>query len=239
MEPYYEDRGVTLYCADNREVIEMLRAAGTRVDHIITDPPYSQRAHKGARSLKGGEGPQAAVPFAASNAEVSGVLEAGLELGAFWAVLTVDYMMAFHWETEPPLGYRQIRIGVWDKLGTGAPQFDGRQPAMGFEMVSHLAPEGRPLRWQGGGQDAMYRAGLPRGRRRRTTHPTEKPIELFSTWVGRFSQRGDVLLDPWAGSGVLGRACRGLGRRAILIERDEAYCEEAVRTFTQLELISS
>jgi hypothetical protein len=48
LTPYYQDAAVTLYCADNREVLPTLEA----VDHVITDPPYEAEAHTEGRRIK-------------------------------------------------------------------------------------------------------------------------------------------------------------------------------------------
>jgi hypothetical protein len=63
-------------------------------------------------------------------------------------------------------------------------------------------------------------------------HPTEKPLTLFSWCV---QQAGDVhtILDPFAGSGTTGRAAKDLGRKAVLIEREERYCEIAAKRMAQ------
>ena len=49
-----------------------------------------------------------------------------------------------------------------------------------------------------------------------------------------------MIVDPFAGSGATGLACIRLGRKCVLIEKDEKYCDEMVRRFTeegrQLEL---
>src|SRR5690606_19646822 len=54
MTTYYEGGGVTLYHADCLDVLPTLEP----VDHIITDPPYSEHVHSksraGARKLRGG-----------------------------------------------------------------------------------------------------------------------------------------------------------------------------------------
>jgi site-specific DNA-methyltransferase (adenine-specific) len=48
-------------------------------------------------------------------------------------------------------------------------------------------------------------------------------------------QAGDVetILDPWAGSGTTGHAAKNLGKKAVLIEREERYCEIAARRLAQ------
>ncbi len=58
-------------------------------------------------------------------------------------------------------------------------------------------------------------------------HPTEKPLVLIAQQIKLVSNTGDVVLDPFCGSGTTLRAAVNLGRRAIGIEQDEAYCELA------------
>lgn len=55
-------------------------------------------------------------------------------------------------------------------------------------------------------------------------HPTEKPVGLFRKLIEASTNRGDTVLDPCAGSGTAGEAADGIGRNAILIERNPEYC---------------
>lgn len=57
----------------------------------------------------------------------------------------------------------------------------------------------------------------------RTEHPTQKPLALMRELVERFTQVGDVVLDPFMGSGTTGEACVERGRRFIGIELNPAY----------------
>ena len=67
-------------------------------------------------------------------------------------------------------------------------------------------------------------------------HPTQKPVALMSWCI---SLAGDVqtILDPFAGSGTTGRAAKDLGRKAVLIEIEERYCEIAARRMGQEVLL--
>lgn len=64
---------------------------------------------------------------------------------------------------------------------------------------------------------------FPAGRGK--VHPTEKPLKLFEYLVGVSSNEGDVVLDPFAGSGTTGVACKNLNRNYILIEKEPEYIE--------------
>ncbi|MBA7535102.1 hypothetical protein ES705_27353 [subsurface metagenome] len=57
-------------------------------------------------------------------------------------------------------------------------------------------------------------------------HPAQKPINLILQLVKVGSHKGDVILDSFAGSGVVGRACQIIGgRNCILIEKEPKYNE--------------
>jgi len=52
------------------------------------------------------------------------------------------------------------------------------------------------------------------------THPTEKPVSLFSYLIKTFSNEGDLILDTCSGSGTTAISCRTNNRRFICIEKD-------------------
>ena len=59
------------------------------------------------------------------------------------------------------------------------------------------------------------------------THPTQKPEALLARAILATSSPGDVVLDPFFGSGTTGAVAKRLGRRCIGIERDAAYAAAA------------
>jgi site-specific DNA-methyltransferase (adenine-specific) len=67
----------------------------------------------------------------------------------------------------------------------------------------------------------------------RRVHPTQKPVELMARIIGAFSELGDVILDPYAGSGSTLVAAKNLGRRAIGVEISEDYCHVIVARLSQ------
>ncbi|MFB9980919.1 site-specific DNA-methyltransferase [Mesorhizobium kowhaii] len=62
-------------------------------------------------------------------------------------------------------------------------------------------------------------------------HPTVKPVNLVADALLDVSRRGDVVLDPFGGSGTTLLAAHKTGRRARLIEIDPLYCDLIIRRF--------
>jgi modification methylase len=70
-------------------------------------------------------------------------------------------------------------------------------------------------------------------------HPTQKPEALIYRVLLASSQPGDVVLDPFFGSGTTGAVARRLGRNFIGIERDKAYAEAARARIATIEPLAS
>lgn len=60
------------------------------------------------------------------------------------------------------------------------------------------------------------------------SHPTQKPVYVMKWIIERLSNKGDIILDPFMGSGSTGVACLKTGRKFIGIELDENYYSVAV-----------
>ena len=69
--------------------------------------------------------------------------------------------------------------------------------------------------------------GIPKGKER--FHPTQKPLELFQELVRRHSNEGDLVIDPFMGSGTTGVAAVGEGRRFLGGDIDREYLNKARR----------
>ncbi|CUH49220.1 Modification methylase DpnIIB [Ruegeria atlantica] len=65
-------------------------------------------------------------------------------------------------------------------------------------------------------------------------HPTVKPTALVADAIMDVSQRGDVVLDAFGGSGATLLAAEKTGRRARLIELDPAYVDVAIRRWQEM-----
>jgi len=64
----------------------------------------------------------------------------------------------------------------------------------------------------------------------RNRHPTVKPLKLMEYLIRMVTMPDkNKILDPYAGSGTTGVACKRLGIRAVLVEQEEEWCEVAAR----------
>jgi site-specific DNA-methyltransferase (adenine-specific) len=73
--------------------------------------------------------------------------------------------------------------------------------------------------------------------KKETSHPSEKPLKLLEFLVKTYTNEGDLVLDPFAGSGTTGVACLINNRDAVLIEKDSAFvseCRERIKRYKKL-----
>lgn len=236
--PYYSDDWITLYHDDCRCVLPDLEP----VDVTVTDPPYSEKVHTSVRpQLVGIRSPGA---DARRITELGFVhLDAGLRRDASAAIarLTRRWVLVFSdiesthlWRDDlSRAGLDYVRTGAWVRVNT-APQFSGDRPANGFEAITICHPKG-PKRWNGGGKPAVWSVPivLNRGGTGQRLHTAQKPDRLMNLIIDQFSEPGETVLDPFAGSGATLMAAAMSGRKSIGIEVDERNCEIIARRLTQ------
>ena len=63
----------------------------------------------------------------------------------------------------------------------------------------------------------------------RNNHPTVKPIKLFEYLIKLVTREGQIVLDPFIGSGTTAIAVHNTGRKCVGIEKEEEYIEIAKR----------
>ena len=210
-DPYYSDDHVTLWHGDCLELADVWTGA----DVLVTDPPYgtqfSAANPKGGygRRQNAGLGPEG---FVIANDGTTATRDVALGLwGARPAVLFGSPRLA-----DPP-GEWEDRL-VWDK----------QRPGM----------NGGAFRYT---HEAIYARGLVRANNstfsiltafpEQSDHIHAKPVQLMSVLLSTCPP--GAIADPFAGSGSTGVAAKALGRRAILVELEERYCEIAARRLSQ------
>lgn len=154
-----------------------------------------------------------------------------------WSLIFCDDILLPVWRTEAKrAGLEAVRSGVWIRVG-GAPQFTGDRPGTGAEFVSILHRPGRK-RWNGGGSAGVWEhaeecptpgplgpvlkhpiVANRKGQQGSRIHTTQKPEALMLDLVSLFSDPGELVLDPTAGSGTTGVAALRLGRRFFGVEQ--------------------
>lgn len=74
-----------------------------------------------------------------------------------------------------------------------------------------------------------------KGKNGRSAHPTQKPLKLFRRLVEMSTREGDLILDPFIGSGTTAIASEELGRRWIGIDNNSEYIEIANRRLNKVK----
>jgi len=227
MRPYYQDDSVTLYHGDCRE---WLAARAERsFDAVITDPPFDARTHEMAKSNRGSGHASKDITFRAHTHAEQVALFAQLgRITRRWVVTNLSTDTAFRFELDPPPGLQVLRVGAWIKTNP-MPIISADRPAMGWEPLVYLHRVDVKPSWNDGGRACNWHGPTSQG----SGHPTQKPIQLIERWVTAFTNPGDLILDPFAGSGTTLLAAKNNGRRAVGIELDERYCEIAANRLTQ------
>ena len=217
---FYEEPGITLYCGDALDVLPQLPSVAL----VITDPPYSfGLASTAAEGKAGSWGDMMnnARWYGSWLSECRRLTEH--RQGAAWVFNS--------WRSFPVLAraahetWAIESLLVWDKdwIGPGGPR--GLRPS--YELVAlfvhaefALADRGLPDVWR-----SPWSSQKPNG------HPAEKPIDLVRRLIRESG--GDLVLDPFCGSGTTLEAAKIEGRQAIGIECEPKYCELTVKRLRQ------
>ena len=72
-----------------------------------------------------------------------------------------------------------------------------------------------------------YVTPLNQADKKKYGHPTIKPIDMVKNFIVNSSKEGDVVLDPFVGSGTTAVAAKTVGRNYVGFELDEHWCEVA------------
>ncbi len=252
MTPYYDHAGITIYHGDCRELIPQLEPS----DLVVTSPPYGEQ-----REYEGNcDSWDDLVPAALSRLEDNGNTQVFVNLGLIHRDgAFVEYWRSL-FDSMNLQGWRSFGWYIWDQ-GDGLPgDWNGRL-APSHEFIFHFNRESvQPLKWiktnqrkasgtgfrkangDLSGISSPDKCGQPfkiadsvlriyREMNRTFDHPARFPVDLPHFLIQSFP--GELILDPFMGSGTTLRAAKDLGRKSIGIEIEERYCEIAAKRMAQ------
>ena len=213
-----------LFNQDCMEVIKSIQSES--IDLLVTDPPYKMNHSTGGctnigmknkwqGNIKAGNtvmGFDTSIKFCDWLPEVYRVLKPSSHCYIFCNDKNLRELL----NESIKAGFRESNILVWIK-NNACPN---RYYMKNCEFILFLYKgKAKPI------NDMSTKAALQinniNGKNK--LHPTEKPIELLAKFVLNSTQEGEVVLDPFMGSGSTGVAAKELNREFIGIELDDKY----------------
>ncbi len=235
----YELGSHRLICGDATDPAVLAALLGDeRAAMIWTDPPYGVNyvgrtaealtiendGAEGLRKLLVG-GWAAATPVLVESAPfyVAGPTGATAE----------DFLASFR---EAGWRYKQMLVWVKHRMVLGRQSYHLRHEAI-YHGHGPGPNAGRMTtggyRWYGGdNHDSIFEVDSPA---RSPEHPTIKPVELIRPMLLNSSLPGEIVLDPFAGSGSTMVAAELTGRHAFMVELDPGYCDVIRRRWHEQE----
>lgn len=215
-----------LLCGDSTKRDEILKFFGERrASLLVTDPPYGvMYGRSGSSKVNAvrGDLSQAVIPISFSLALEVLTDDARVYLCGGTENLQMYWSLFDHHLSLAP------RLIVWVKDGfVMRPNNYHSQ----FEIIY--------FGWKGVGGDKWFGDRKQSdvwevARKKVTTHPTEKPVELYSRIVTNSARPGDFVFEPFSGSGVAIAAAEQAGRKCLAVEIDPGWCDVAVARWEAL-----
>jgi site-specific DNA-methyltransferase (adenine-specific) len=210
MKSIYEFVGRIL-TGDCLEVMQEMPSGS--VDCVITDPPYLVNYTSSDGRGYQNDNPQDDSWLMPAFAQMYRVLKRDSFCVSFYGFPKAEAFLAA-WRQ---VGFDPIGHLVWVKKYASAEKF-----VRYYHEQAYVLGKGRPRK---------PRLRLPSVLEWRYTgnelHPTQKPVMAILPLVLAFSEQGDIVLDPFAGSGTTSVASQQLGRRFIGVELDREYAAKA------------
>ena len=211
-----------LYKGDCLEVIDNLIEQGVKVDAIITDPPY--KVITGGKN--GGHNKPSGI-LTKNKQLMDNIPEFKDWLPRCFALLNDNshaYFMINMFNLKDLMieienaGFYIHNVLVWKKNNVTPNKWYMKN----CEYIL-FCKKGKSKFINNCGSKTVHEFDNVRGK----SHPTEKPIDLMEMYISNSTNDGDVVLDPFMGSGTTGVACNNLNRNFIGIELDDKYFDIA------------
>lgn len=219
-----------LQTSDFLRFLKSLPAGG--VDLMLTDPPYAISRKTGFGEVGENGVARFAVSMDFGEWDHAEICLARLARHAYRALREGGTAIVFYdlWKLTTladalrDAGFVQLRLIEWLKTNP-VPLNSKRNYLTNSREVAVLAVKGGKPTFNSEYDNGQYRYPIPRARR----HPTQKPLSLFCDLVIKHSRAGDLVIDPFVGSGTTAIAAVSNGRRFAGCDIDTAYIETARR----------
>lgn len=223
-----------IFNADAYEKVNELIAAGVKVDHIITDPPYNISKDNNFGTMKN---PRAGVDFGnwdrgkfdlyAWVPEYAKLLNKNGSMIIFCSYRFISFIIDALESEEAGMVVKDIL--VWQKSNP-MPRNINRRYVQDMEFAIWAVK--KSAKWVFNKPDdkpylrAMFTTSLVSGSEK-LGHPTQKSLKLMEDIVSIHTNENELILDPFMGSGSTGEAALRCGRRFMGIEFEKEYFEMA------------
>jgi len=232
MKPYYEeDNGnIQIYCGDCLDILPSF--ADKSVDLVLTDPPYLVTA-RGSAGNSGGmlqkEINRKGKVFEHNDCNINLYIQSLyniLKEGSHFYIMTNHINLIELLNTPTKTGFYFIKSLIWNKGNKIMGQYYMNQ----FEYILFFRKGfGKKIN-NCGTSDIL---NIPNVKTKNynsvNLHDTEKPTRLMSVLIENSSNKNDLILDPFLGSGTTAVATKELGRKCIGIEISKEYCDIAIK----------
>lgn len=217
-----------LLCGDSTVATDVEKVLGdVKADLCFCDPPYNvdyaggvgaEKAGKGRRikndALGDGFGPFLYDACVLINGHTDGAVYICMSSSELQTLQAAFKSAGGHWST--------FIIWAKDRFTLGRADYQ-RQ----YEPILYGWPEGVKRHWCGDrDQGDVWNIERPH---KNDLHPTMKPVSLVERAIRNSSRKGDLVFDPFGGSGTTLIAAEKTGRHASLIELDPKYVDVIVR----------
>ena len=239
-ELVYDSERVKLWHGDAAEVLPSY--ATESFDLVVTDPPYGVEFVSDMRSKEtrfkeianDGRDDEARVVVCGILEQCVRLVGQNRHLYVFGPEVLREVLDAKVSKPAELIWVKQDGPGMGDLTSPWGPQHEKLH--FYTSMHRHAGKRGKennPVRLRKG---SVLKAVKPTGLSVR--HPTEKPLSLLRELIESSSKVDEVVLDPFGGVGSTGVAAVLAGRRAVLCELDENYCEIALERLQKAEKLS-
>lgn len=222
-----------IYCEDCYE--GMKEIPDQSIDLVITDPPYGTTAcdwdHKidiegmFSEILRVSKENAAIVIFSQLPFAVD-LINAQRKLFRYEWIWEKSIAVGFMNVKKMPLRAHENILVFYRKLPTYNPQFRQGEPYISLPAKRDCPIYNLPSRIPTISDGNRYPRDLIKmGKGKSVGHPTAKPLELVKYLIKTYSNEGEVVLDPFAGSCPVAVGCLELNRKYICFERESKYVE--------------